>query len=399
MSDPKTDASDGIRHNLAPLLILTSIFFINFIARVILAPLMPAIETELGLTHAEAGSLFMLLSLGYLVTLLGSGFVSSRLTHRRTIMLSSTVLGAALIVTSAGIGVWGIRLGLIAVGMTAGLYFPSGIATLTSIISLRNWGKALAIHDLAPNLSFFLAPLVAEAVMMQFSWRAVFFILGLAAFLMAIIFGRYGRGGEFQGELPRPAALKTILAQNSFWLMVLMFCLGISSSIGIYTMLPLFLVNEHGIERNWANTLLALSRVVSIGMTFIGGWATDRFGVHRILTLVFIMTGGMTILLGLLPKGWVGVPIFLQPMVAVCFFPAALAALSMVSPPKLRNIFVSLTGSIAFFIGGGAVPALIGFMGDRYSFSAGFTLTGGLMVCGAILPKILRLYHQEERSP
>lgn len=398
MNDPKTDTSAGIRHNLAPLLILTSIFFINFIARVVLAPLMPTIETELGLTHAEAGSLFMLLSFGYLVTLLGSGFVSSRLTHERTILFSSTVLGAALIATSTGIGVWGLRLGLIAVGMAAGLYFPSGITTLTSIISIRNWGKALAIHDLAPNLSFVLAPLVAEAVMMRFSWRAVFFVLGLAAFVLTIVFGRYGRGGEFQGEPPRPAALKTILAQNSFWLIMLMFCLGISSSIGIYTMLPLFLVNEHGIERNWANTLLALSRIVSIGMTFIGGWATDRFGVHRVLTIVFVMTGGMTILLGLVPREWVGVPIFLQPMVAVCFFPAALAALSMVSPPKLRNIFVSLNGSIAFFIGGGAVPALIGFIGDRYSFSAGITLTGGLIVCGAILPRFLRFYNAEEGS-
>lgn len=398
MNDPKTDASEGIRNNLASLLILTSIFFINFIARVVLAPLMPTIEIELGLTHAEAGSLFMVQSFGYLVTLLGSGFVSSRLTHKRTIMLSSIVLGAALIATSAGIGVWGLRLGLIAVGMAAGLYFPSGIATLTSIINIRNWGKALAIHDLAPNLSFVLAPLVAEVVMMRFSWRAVFLVLGLTAFVLVFIFGRYGRGGEFQGESPRPAALKTILAQNSFWLIMLMFCLGISSSIGIYTMLPLFLVNEHGIERNWANTLLALSRVVAIGMTFIGGWATDRFGVHRVLTIVFILTGGMTILLGLVPKEWVGVPIFLQPMVAVCFFPAALAALSMVSPPKLRNIFVSLNGSIAFFIGGGAVPALIGFIGDRYSFSAGITLIGGLIVCGAILPRFLRFYNQEESS-
>ncbi len=208
MNDPKTDTSAGIRHNLAPLLILTSIFFINFIARVVLAPLMPTIETELGLTHAEAGSLFMLLSFGYLVTLLGSGFVSSRLTHERTILFSSTVLGAALIATSTGIGVWGLRLGLIAVGMAAGLYFPSGITTLTSIISIRNWGKALAIHDLAPNLSFVLAPLVAEAVMMRFSWRAVFFVLGLAAFVLTIVFGRYGRGGGVSRRTTAPGSFK-----------------------------------------------------------------------------------------------------------------------------------------------------------------------------------------------
>jgi len=48
-----------------PLLLLTSIFFVNFLARILLAPLMPAVESDLGLSHAEAGSFFLLVSLGY----------------------------------------------------------------------------------------------------------------------------------------------------------------------------------------------------------------------------------------------------------------------------------------------------------------------------------------------
>ena len=64
---------------LGPLLFLTAIFFLNFISRIILAPLMPAIEKDLGISHGEAGSLFLLISAGYFTALLGSGFFSSRL--------------------------------------------------------------------------------------------------------------------------------------------------------------------------------------------------------------------------------------------------------------------------------------------------------------------------------
>jgi len=66
---------------------LTGIFFLNFLGRVVLAPLMPYVERDLNVGHGEAGSLFLFGSLGYFAGLLGSGFLSSRSTHRRTIIL------------------------------------------------------------------------------------------------------------------------------------------------------------------------------------------------------------------------------------------------------------------------------------------------------------------------
>jgi len=55
---------------VAPVVFLVVIFFINFIARVILSPLLPTIEKELGISHGEAGSFFFLISAGYVIALL-----------------------------------------------------------------------------------------------------------------------------------------------------------------------------------------------------------------------------------------------------------------------------------------------------------------------------------------
>ena len=87
--------NNGIRPHLIPILILTVIFLVNFLNRIVLAPLLPAIEKDLGLSHTAAGSFFLLMSLGYFVSLLGSGFVAARLTLRRTVLLSSFILGVA----------------------------------------------------------------------------------------------------------------------------------------------------------------------------------------------------------------------------------------------------------------------------------------------------------------
>lgn len=382
--------------HLAPLLLLTSIFFVNFISRIALAPLMPKVKSDLALSHAEAGSLFFLISLGYFTTLLASGFISSRLTHRKTIMCSSIAVGLALLMTSFSTGIWGMRLGLFALGMAAGPYMPSGLATMTTLFSYRHWGKALALHELAPNLSFVLAPLVAEVVLYWFSWRSVFMILGVAALLLAGVFARYGRGGDFRGEAVKCDSIRLIFSNPAFWIMVVLFSLGISSTLGVYTMLPLYLVTDHGIDRNWANTLIALSRIAGVCVALAGGWATDRFGPQRILRFVFVLSGTLTLFIGLASSSWVAVAVFLQPVVAVCFFPAGLAALSMVSSPTARNLTVSLTIPVAFLMGGGAAPALIGFVGDVHSFGWGIALVGGLIMTGSIFAGYIKLRDQSQ---
>ena len=385
------EKSDRFRTYLGPLLILTSIFFINFISRIIPAPLLPKIEADLNISHAQAGSIFLLISIGYFLALIGSGFFSARLTHRKTIILSCAVLGVILLGMSFSKGLWGLRLGLLVLGMAAGLYLPSGFATFTANINSKHWGKAIAIHELAPNLSFVAAPLIAEGVMLMFSWRMAFVFLGIAGLLLGVVFARFGKGGDFHGQAPSLRSFRAIFSKPVFWVLVILFSLGISSTLGLYTMLPLYLVTEHTLDRNWANTLVAFSRIAGLVMAFAGGWLTDRIGPKRVLMAVFCLTGLMTVCIGITPKEWIAIPVFIQPMLAVCFFPAGLAALSLVSTDKDRNIFVSLTVPMGFLVGGGAVPTLIGFIGDISSFGFGIMLVGALIFCGTIITVFLKL--------
>ena len=373
-----------------PLLFLAAIFFLNFLARIILAPLMPVIEKDLGVSHGEAGSLFLLISAGYLVTLIGSGFFSARLNHKRTIILSSVAVGIVVMGVALSRGLWAMGLGLLSLGLAAGIYLPSGIATLTSLISPRHYGKALAIHELAPNLSFVAAPLVSEALLGWISWRGVLALLGAASVLLGIAFARFGRGGEFLGETPSPGPFKTLLALRSFWIMVGLFSLGISATLGIYTMLPLYLVSARGMLREWANLLIAFSRIAAVGTAFLAGWASDRHGPKATMVAVFLLTGLVTMLLGAVPDSWLVAIVFLQPALAACFFPAGFAALSMIGPPRVRNLAVSLTIPFAFLVGAGAVPTGIGNLGDAGFFSLGIIMTGGLIFAGFLLSLYLK---------
>ncbi|MBW2148575.1 MAG: MFS transporter [Deltaproteobacteria bacterium] len=394
-----TAESSPFRSQIGPLLFLTGIFLLNFLSRIILAPLLPSIEKDMGVGHGDAGSLFLMISLGMCPMTLCSGFFSSRMTHRKTIILSSTAVGAALLIVSLTHTLGGVRLGLLMVGMAAGLYLPSGLATLTTLVSSRDWGKAVAIHELAPTLGFVAAPLLAEVLLRFYSWQGVLALLGGASLFTGAAFACFGRGGRFFGEAPSPGTLRDLLAEPALWIMIALFTLGIGASLGVYTMLPLYLITELEMERGWANTLVALSRVPGPGVVILAGWGTDRLGTKRALKYVFLATGIMTVLLGAAQGSLIMPVVFLQPMLAACFFPAGFAALSRIGPSKTRNVAVSLTLPTAFLLATGVIPAGIGILGEAGLFAVGFAVVGGLTLGGVWLVRYLKFSDTHMPSP
>ena len=58
---------------IGSILFLTLLFFLTFIGRFIFAPLMPAMSIELGLSHSQAGSIFLCGSVGVFIGSLSAG--------------------------------------------------------------------------------------------------------------------------------------------------------------------------------------------------------------------------------------------------------------------------------------------------------------------------------------
>ena len=374
---------------------LTAIFFLNFIIRIIISPLMPTILEDMGLTPDQAGSFFLVSASGYCVALLCSGFVSSRFLHVKTIVFSAIATGLMMVLTGLSHDLTLMRWTVFAAGMAAGLYLPSGIAILTTTVAQKNWGKAMGIHELAPNLSFLLAPVLCEALLLWMTWRQVLFCVGAASILMGLSFLRFSRIRDFAGKAPNFKAFAPLAATPSFWCMMLLFSLGVSGTLGIYAMLPLFLVNAHSMTQAQANTLITLSRVATLPMPLVIGWISDKFGLKPVLATVLAVNGllvfGIGVSNGFLLQVWV----FCQPVVAVCFFPPAFAALSHIGSEEMRSVAVSFTIPAAFLAGGGLVPSLIGILGDKGWFAAGFMAAGGLVLAGAAVPFSLTLNKPE----
>ena len=57
----------------------------------------------------------------------------------------------------------------------------------------------------------------------------------------------------FNGDVV--AATRALVRTPAFWIMLVLFGLGVSSTVGIYAMLPLYLVVERGMAPSWARNV------------------------------------------------------------------------------------------------------------------------------------------------
>ncbi len=387
---PDPAVSTDLRSQILPLLILAGVFFFSFTSRIILAPMLLTIEEDLRLGHAEAGTLFTYISSGVFVGLLGSGWLSTWWAYRRTIFVSTLLIGAAAMAVSLSQSPHWLRVSLCLLGFGAGLYFPSGIATITSLVRRQDWGKALAVHELAPNLGFVLAPLLAELLMRSLSWRQIVVGLGGMSFVAALLFLATGRGGDVRAEFPGSASPGDILGKGSFWIMALLFMLSVGGSLGVYTMVPLFLVTERGFEREAANQLVALSRIPGVAMALVAGWVVDRLGIKRSIGGFCALTGLSTLMMGLDLGRLTPLVVTLQAILSVCFFPAGYAALARVVPLSQGAMTVAFCSSMAILAGAGILPSVLGLLAERGAFPIGFVAFGALMMAAACLVPFVR---------
>jgi len=388
----------GIRANLSTILLLVAVLFFVFSARVIYSPLLPSIERDLHLSHTQATSFFLIMTLGYGIMNIFSGFIASKLGHRVTIMLAVFLAAAATAFVAASSSLLWLRLGLLLLGLGAGLYPPSGIPTLTSLVELKDEGKVLSIHELGPNLGFILAPLIVALILPVSSWRLVLLLICLLGLLIGILFMFLARGGGFRGMAPVLSNASQILSRPSFWIAAALMALGAGASIGLYSIIPTYLVFERGLDQGLVNTLVGFSRISGVITLLFAGYLVDRFGAKVVISVILLSAGVATAAMWARPQAVLLAAVFVQPVLITSFFPAFITAASSIAPRRLQNLTISFILPIGYSFGGGILPLLFGVLGDNASFAVGFLIYGLILIAASALPFLLDLGERQRRS-
>ncbi len=386
----------GIRRNLPTITLLVAVLFFLFVARIIYSPLLPSIEKNLDLSHAQAASFFLFITIGFSGMIILSGFIASWISHRMTILLSMLIAVPATVLIAASSSSAGIRVGLILLGIGAGLYPPSGIPTITSLVEQKDEGKVLALHEIGPNLGLVIAPIIVAFLLHAISWRWILVIVSSMGLIIGTLFLIFARGGDFHGEPPVFYNASIILSRRSFWIATCLLAMGAGASIGVYSIMPTYLVAERGLDQSLVNTLVGLSRVSGLLVIFFVGALVDRVGAQKFIFAVIFFSGVVTVLMSVKSQGVLIAAVFVQPVLITSFFPAFFTAASRIAPRRVHNLTISFLLPIGYSFAAGVLPVLLGILGDRASFASGFLAYGIVLIAASVLPFFLDLREDEE---
>jgi MFS family permease len=152
-------------------------------AQLALPPLFPALRDEFGMSWAQLG---LLMTVFYAVSCVGQaacGFLVDRHGPRRALAAGFTLLSLGLVFASVSVGPLslGVAVGLIALGNA--VFHPADFSTLNRRVSTSRLGHAFALHAVAGNLGYALAPVAMVGVAAAAGWRGA---LVAAAVLIAV---------------------------------------------------------------------------------------------------------------------------------------------------------------------------------------------------------------------
>ncbi len=361
------------------LTLLLFLFLSLFMSRLVCSPLLSTIQKELNLSYTMTGNIFLFIALGASLGLLLNALIANTITHKKIVFLSSFFSGIICISIYFIESYTLFLLFVFLMGIVNGGYFPSGFSVITSFIKKKDLGKAFAYHDIAPVMACISVPIFAEVILHFSSWRSCFVFLGLMQVFMSFLFLLFGKGGDYNSKTMNFATIKEIANQKVFQKMLITTCIAVSAAIGVYAVLPLFLIKNHHYTREVANQLIAASKFLAPFSTLFFGFITDKFGQNITLKIYCIFTGILTCAIGFFSGKLLVVVIFLQAIAITSFFPTFFTCIHQIYKKEERGIILSFMNIFANIIGVGMFPFVSGILAEYNRFNLSFIILGVLV--------------------
>jgi MFS family permease len=137
--------------------LLWFLWFNNIYARAVFSPILPLLEDEFVVSHAQASSIFMFQSIGYGIALFFAGLYCGTFGYKKSIALSLVVASATFSLIPFVKSFSTFYVLSLVIGLSSGAYIPSVIPLITLFLWME-----MDIRNICYNLSLSCSGLLAD---------------------------------------------------------------------------------------------------------------------------------------------------------------------------------------------------------------------------------------------
>jgi DHA1 family inner membrane transport protein len=249
------------------------------------APALPGLRDELGLTLVESGFIATTFNLmGMLVGML-AGVLCDRFGHKRLALAGLVVLAAGGALGALAWGFGSLLFARFIEGVGFILFSVSAVALMNAAAATpRDRAKALGLWSAYMPTGGAIALLAAPWLISAWDWRGLWMALSFAAILSALAFARVVPLSRY-GEVSSMRLVAESLARGGNLAMAALFAFYVAQWTSIMVWLPTFLIDEHRVSAGAAALATALFVLINAPGNLAAGWLLAR-GVRRSTLIV-----------------------------------------------------------------------------------------------------------------
>ena len=266
------------------LILLCAMYFVTYIMRQNITVAGSAIQQEFGFSNTQLGLIFSAYAYPYLLFQIIGGWLGDHFGARRTLFVSGIVWAGATMMTSLATGLVSLFLIRVLMGFGVGATLPTATRAMQHWVESKKRGFAQGITHSFARIGNALTPPLVAALVIAYSWRTAFVMMGAVGFLWVIVWFWYFRDDpkehpsitEAELELlperpkgPRPAVPWGPLVARMWPVTLTYFCYGWCFWLYL-TWLPLFFKNQYALD-------ISKSAIFAAGV-FVAGVIGDATG-------------------------------------------------------------------------------------------------------------------------
>jgi sugar phosphate permease len=185
-----------VMKNQASRLILFTIclmYLIFYVDRVNISTAAPIMQKDLGLTATQLGIAFSAFAYPYAFFQIAGGWLGDRMGPRVTLFLCGVLVAISTVWTGMVGGLAALFMSRLALGIGEGPAFPTATRALSNWMRPDQRAFAQGITHAFARLGNAATPPLIAAIIVAFSWRASFYVLGALSLAWAVLWLVYFR--------------------------------------------------------------------------------------------------------------------------------------------------------------------------------------------------------------
>lgn len=368
-------------------------------------PLLPAIRDNFRLDYTRASFIPSAFAIAGATGQLPSGWLADRIGPRYLIAVGTIGVALAGILIGFSTSYVVLISSLLLMGLLSGGYHPAATPLISASVKPQHRGRALGLHLIGGNSSFFLAPLIAALISGIWGWRGAFFTLAAPTILIGLfIFAYLGRKSTRahvdgvkqkirEEKPPQPGYRRRLTA------FLTMIIIGGGATMSILPLLTLFMTDMLGASNEKAGALLSIVFSSGLWAGPLGGWLADRYGSVRIVIITGIMSGLFIFAFNFVSLGpTLYLVLFLQGMNMAVRMPVTEVFIMSQTPAKKRSTIFGLYYSTMQYTGAVFTP-IGGYAIQRWGFHACFNAAAAIIVTVAVVTSFFIWDARDNYSP